>query len=107
MFSGKYVINDEIILRVCVQVIVQNLIITTWSMLSKSLLLRAVESGDLVELPTSGLVFKFFLSSINVYWRPVMSLAFSCHQRDIVLIKTKNISPKKLKFSREKSKKEK
>ena len=42
------------------QVIVQNLIITTWSMLSKSLLLRTVESGDLVELPTSGLVFKFF-----------------------------------------------
>lgn len=34
-----------------------------------------------------------------------MSLAFSCHQRDIVSIKTKNISPKNLKFSRGKSKK--
>ena len=34
-----------------------------------------------------------------------MSLAFSCHQRDIVLNKTKNIFPKKLKFSRGKRKK--
>ena len=34
-----------------------------------------------------------------------MSLAFLCHQRAIVSIKTKNISPKNLKFSRGKSKK--
>lgn len=42
------------------QVTVQNLIITAWSMLSKSLLLRTVESGDLVELPTIVLFLNFF-----------------------------------------------
>lgn len=49
------------------QVTVQNLIVSAWSLLSKSLLLRAVESGDLVKLPIHDIVFTHFLFSKYIF----------------------------------------
>ena len=46
------------------QVIVQNLIVTAWSVLSKSLLFRTIGGfGDLVKLLTCDTVFHYFLFS--------------------------------------------
>lgn len=92
------IINDEILLRWCVQVPGQNLTVAAWPVLSKHFVLRIVGSGDLVNCLPVILFSTFYLFSKYI----LGTRRFSCHQRDTVLNNTKISSLKELKFYRRK-----